>query len=203
MGAALKQGYIPASFLEMIKEVIRPKVDLQTLLHTYMSESFFDKESSFSYPNRRFIHQGLYLPGYKHERSRLKLMIGLDRSMSISQSTFSKFLGIIDGILRMGADFEVSVIPFDERVDSKKIVQYDSQQNPVELSFEKGNGGTLIESLFEYIKTQGEMDNTLMVLSDGLFVIEKAPEIKTLFLISQKKNMKRLERFGDVFYFDL
>ncbi|MDD2789039.1 MAG: VWA-like domain-containing protein [Sulfurimonas sp.] len=203
MGAALKQGNIPASFLEMIQEVIRPKIDLETLLHSYMSESFFDKESSFAHPNRRFIHQGLYLPGYKHERSRLKLIIALDRSMSISNNTFSKFLGIIDGVLRMGADFEVTVIPFDEHVDTKKIVRYNSQDIRQAIAFEKGNGGTLIEPLFEYIKTQGEMDSTLIVLSDGLFRIEKTPEINTLFLVSQKKNMQRLERFGDVFYFDL
>jgi hypothetical protein len=55
----------------------------------------------------------------------------------------------------------------------------------------------------EYLKKHSEMDATLMVLSDGLFRIEKAPEINTLFLVSEKKNMKKLEAFGDVFYFDL
>ena len=43
LGAAQKQGNIPASFLEVIREVTRPKIDLETLLHTYLSESFFDK----------------------------------------------------------------------------------------------------------------------------------------------------------------
>jgi len=203
MGAANKQGNIPSSFLEVIKEVIRPKIDLETLLHTYMSESFFDKEINFSHPNRRFIHQGLYLPGYRHEKNRLKLYIALDRSMSISTEIFSKFLGIIDSVLRMSADFEVSVIPFDESIDTQKIVRYDAQEIRPNISFEKGNGGTLIEPLFEYLKMHTALESTLMVLSDGLFKIEKASELNTLFLVSQKKNMKRLEAFGDVFYFDL
>ena len=203
MGAASKQGNIPSSFLEMIKEVIRPKIDLETLLHTYMTESFFDKETNFSYPNRRFIHQGLYLPGYKHEQNRLNLYIALDRSMSISTEIFSKFLGIIDSVLRMSADFEVSVIPFDESVDEKKIVRYDAQEIRPKIEFEKGNGGTQIEPVFEYLRIHAQMESTLMVLSDGIFKIEKASEINTLFLLSQKKNMKRLEAFGDVFYFDL
>ena len=203
MGAASKQGNIPSSFLEAIKEVIRPKIDLQTLLYTYMSESFFDKEINFSHPNRRFIHQGLYLPGYKHEQNRLKLYIALDKSMSISREIFSKFLGIIDSILRMSADFEVSVIPFDESVDVQKIVRYDSQELRPDVVFEKGNGGTLIEPLFDYLRIDAAFDATLMVLSDGLFKIEKSSELGTLFLVSQKKNMKKLESFGDVFYFDL
>ncbi len=203
MGAASKQGNIPSSFLEVIKEVIRPKIDLATLLHSYMSESYFDKQINFSHPNRRFIHQGIYLPGYKHEKNRLTLYIALDRSMSISRETFSKFLGIIDSVLRMGSDFVVHVVPFDESVDNDKIVTYTSQDIKPSLVFEKGNGGTLFEPVQEYLKTHGEMDATLMVLSDGLFKIEKAPELNTLFLVSEKKNMKRLESFGDVFYFDL
>ena len=66
-----------------------------------MTESFFDKQSDFSRPNRRFIHQELYLPGYRQENNRLNLYIALDRSMSISRDTFSRFLGIIDSVLRM------------------------------------------------------------------------------------------------------
>jgi predicted metal-dependent peptidase len=203
MGSAKKQGNIPASFLEMITEVTRPKMDLHTLLHTYMTESFFDKEINFSRPNRRFIYQNLYLPGYSHERSRLNLYIALDRSMSIQRETFSKFLGVIDSVLRMSTDFAVTVIPFDEKVDEAKIVMYDSSQTKPSVAFEKGNGGTQFPPVLEYLKKYGDIDATLMVLSDGLFKIERAPQINTLFLISQKKNMKRLEPFGDVFYFDL
>jgi len=203
MGAASKQGNIPSSFLEVIKEVIRPKIDLETLLHSYMSESFFDKQINFSHPNRRFIHQGLYLPGYKHERNRLTLYIALDRSMSISQETFSRFLGIIDSVLRMGSDFIVHIIPFDESVDVDKIVTFTSQDTQPTLAFEKGNGGTLFEPVVEYLNVHAQMDATLMVLSDGLFKIDKTPQLDTLFLLSQKKNMKRVEPFGDVFYFDL
>jgi predicted metal-dependent peptidase len=203
MGAASKQGDIPSSFLEMIKEVTHPKVDLETLLHTYMSESFFDKESNFSSPNRRFIHQGLYLPGYKHERNRLNLSIALDRSMSIQRETFSKFLGIIDSVLRMSSDFSVRVIPFDESVDVDKIVTYDSQDVRPVVVFEKGNGGTLFEPVLKYLQGFSEPQSILMVLSDGLFKIERTPEIATLFLISDKRNIKKLESYGDVFYFDL
>jgi len=203
MGAAQKQGNIPASFLEVIREVIRPKVDLATLLHTYMTESFFDKQSDFSRPNRRFIHQELYLPGYRQENNRLNLYIALDRSMSISRDTFSKFLGIIDSVLRISTDFKVTVIPFDDEVDKAKIVTYDAQDLKPEVAFEKGNGGTLFEPVLDYLKTAEEAAATLMVLSDGFFRIERASHLSTLFLISEKRNMKRLEPYGDVFYFDL
>jgi len=189
MGAAQKQGNIPASFLEVIHEVIRPKIDLETLLHTYMTESFFDKESDFSRPNRRFIHQNLYLPGYRQEHNRLVLYIALDRSMSIQAKTFSKFLGIIDAILRMSTDYKVTVVPFDECVDATKVITYDAQDIQPEIAFEKGNGGTEFKPLIEYLQGITELNATLMVLSDGYFKIETSPPISTLFLVSEKRNM--------------
>jgi len=204
MGAAQKQGNVPSTFLELIRETTRPKVDLESLLHSYLSESFFDKETDFSSPNRRFIHQGLYLPGYKRERNRLNLYIALDRSMSISTDIFSKFLGIIDAVLRMSADFSVMVIPFDDEVDESSIVCYDAQEaKPPEVAFSKGNGGTLFSPVIEYLKDKNTHESALMVLSDGFFKIEKAAPMSTMFLVSEKRNMKRFERYGDVVYFDL
>jgi len=203
MGAAKKQGNIPSSFLEAIHEIIAPKIDLETLLHTYMMKSFFDKQSNFSRPNRRFIHQNIYLPGYTQEQKRLNLIIALDRSMSINKETFAKFLGIIDSVLRMRSDFKVTVIPFDESVAVEKILTYDAQEmNPV-VMFEKGNGGTLFEPVVKYLNRASEMESTLIVLSDGFFKIESAPPMNTLFLVSEKQNMKRFEAYGDVFYFDM
>lgn len=204
LGAAQKQGNTPASFLEVIREVTRPKIDLETLLHSYLSESFFDKTSDFSRPNRRFIHQNLYLPGYRREQNRLDLYIALDRSMSIRRDIFSKFLGIIDSVLRISSDFSVTVVPFDDGIDENDIVTYDAQEAKApEVAFAKGNGGTEFGVLAEYLKGKDIHESTLMILSDGFFKIERSCEMNTLFLISEKKNMKRLEAYGDVFYFDL
>ncbi len=203
MGAARKQGNIPSSLLEMFDEITKPSIDLHTLLHAYMSESFFDKESDFSRPNRRFIHQELYLPGYRYDRNRLSLFIFLDRSMSITGEVFARFLGIIDSIVRMSHDFEVSVLPFDERVYSEEKKSYDAQGILTNISFAKGNGGTQFAPVIEYLNAHAGEKNLAVILSDGYFTVEKAPAMQTLFLLSEKKNLKRFERYGDVVYFDL
>ncbi|MGD9969589.1 MAG: VWA-like domain-containing protein [Sulfuricurvum sp.] len=203
MGAARKQGNVPASLLEMFDEITKPSIDLQTLLHSYMTESFFDKESDFSHPNRRFIHQGLYLPGYRYDRSRLSLFIFLDRSMSITHDAFSRFLGIIDDIVRMSSDFEVSVIPFDERLYPEETRRYNAQETLPKISFAKGNGGTRFDPVVEYLERCGGEKNAAIVLSDGFFTVERVPQMQTLFLLSEKKNCRRFETYGDVVYFDL
>lgn len=203
MGAARKQGDIPSTLLEMFDEITKPTIDLETLLHTYMTESFFNKESDFSHPNRRFIHQELYLPGYRYDRDRLSLFVFLDRSMSISADVFGKFLGIIDGVVRMSHDFEVSVIPFDERVYEEETHRYDAQEICPKIAFAKGNGGTRFEPVMEYLNTHSGEKNLALILSDGYFSIDKSPAIQTLFLLSDKNNHKRFERYGDVVHFDM
>jgi predicted metal-dependent peptidase len=203
MGAARKQGNIPASLLEIFDEITKPSIDLHTLLHAYMSESFFDKESDFSRPNRRFIHQGIYLPGYRYDQNRLSFFIFLDRSMSITNEVFSRFLGIIDSVVRMSHDFEVNVIPFDERIYVEEKKSYDAQSALPTIEFAKGNGGTRFEPVLEYLNFHRGEKNLAIILSDGYFTVEKAPAMQTLFLLSEKKNCKRFERYGDTVYFDL
>ncbi len=205
IGAAQKQGALPSSLDELISEVTKPKIDLFTLLHAYISESFFDKNVDFCRPNRRFIHQDIYLPGFKYEKNRLEVTIALDRSMSISKDTFSKFLGIIDSILRISSDFEVEVVPFDEQIYPEMIVKYDAQNLKKEVSFSKGNGGTMFAPVLEYIE-QKELSSgrrLLIVLSDGFFTIAKAAQLETIFLVSEKKNLTRFQNYGTPIYFDL
>jgi hypothetical protein len=55
----------------------------------------------------------------------------------------------------------------------------------------------------DHLKQISDLEATLIVLSDGFFKIEQAPPLQTLFLVSEKRNMKRFEGYGDVFYFDL
>ncbi len=204
MGAARKQGNLSAAFLERITETTRPKLDLFTLLHAYLSESFFHKSVDFSKPNRRFIHQGLYLPGWRHDRDRLELFIALDRSMSISPATFMRFLGVIEGVLGMGGEFEICIVPFDTTVDEASVVRYGAlAPRPKELSFEKGDGGTDFGALSRYIEPHLGVESVVLVLSDGLFKIERSLGVRTLFLISETKQIPRMRSYGDVVYFDL
>ncbi|MBN2895413.1 MAG: hypothetical protein JXK05_05930 [Campylobacterales bacterium] len=204
MGAARKQGNMSAAFLECITQTTRPKIDLYTLLHAYLSESFFHKSADFSKPNRRFIHQGLYLPGWRRDHDRLELLIALDRSMSISTETFMRFLGVIEGVLGMGGEFEIVVVPFDSAVNPNSVVRYGAlSQRPKKLSFEKGDGGTDFGAFCDYIKPHLGVESVLLVLSDGLFKIEHALGVRTLFLISETKQIKRIRPYGDVVHFEL
>ena len=206
VGTAQKQGNLPASMSYAIHETITPKIDLQTLLYRYISESFFDKNVSFSHPNRRFVHQGLYLPGYVRQKNRLELIIALDRSMSISTQTFSRFLGIIDAVVALSSDYEIKVLPFDEKVYPQMMVTYDPMSQRPVMMMSKGNGGTDFEPLAHYINTYMINDNAqqaIMILSDGYFKITTPLRAPTLFLISEKGNLPLFTPYGDPFYFDL
>jgi predicted metal-dependent peptidase len=103
----------------------------------------------------------------------------------------------------MSHDFEVSVIPFDERVYVEEKKSYDAQSFLPEIRFAKGNGGTQFAPVLEYLNAHAGEKNLALILSDGYFTVDIAPAMQTLFLLSEKQNLKRFERYGDVVYFDL
>jgi predicted metal-dependent peptidase len=87
----------------------------------------------------------------------------------------------------MSHDFEVSVIPFDERVYVEEKKSYDAQGILPNISFAKGNGGTQFTPVLEYLNTHAGEKNLAVILSDGYFTVDKAPAMQTLFLLSEKK----------------
>jgi predicted metal-dependent peptidase len=202
LSMAKKEGNIPSSFLKTIDEIIYPKSDFKSVLYNYLTKSFFEKKSDFSRPNRRFIHQGLYIPGYVSEQKRISCYIALDRSMSINETVFKNFLGIIDEVFSFSNDFEITIIPFDEKVNENEIIKYEMGIKP-EISFKKGDGGTVFDNVIKYLNKNITTDTFLIVLSDGFFSINKPLYIKTLFLISDKQNINKLKKYGDVIHFSI
>jgi len=58
--------------------------------------------------------------------------------------------------------------------------------------------------VLRYLKsTDIRAENLLMVLSDGEFDITQSLVSKTLFIISDKKNLNKFERYGRVIEFSM
>jgi len=189
-----------------IDTLIKPDIDLHDILKEYLISSFFEKNHTYDRPNRRFIHQNLYLPGYKPSNELIELYIALDSSSSVTLDEYKKFLGIVEEVCEGFYEYKITVIPFDKSVKQEYIITFDSF-NPIDdgkLLIPKSDGGTNFNEVLRYLKlTDIRSQNLLMVLSDGEFDIEEAMVSKTLFVISQSKNMAKFEQYGRVIEFRL
>ncbi|WP_419763666.1 MAG: DUF2201 family putative metallopeptidase [Arcobacter sp.] len=190
-----------------IDTLIKPEISLQDSLKEYLIASLFEKTSTYNRPNRRFIHSGLYLPGNKKSDELIEVYIALDSSSSVSLDEYKKFLGVVKDVCDGFYEYKVSVLPFDLKVKEEHIIQFNSFNplNQDELFIPKSDGGTDFDEVLRFLKKSSEIrsDNLLMVLSDGEFDISESLVSNTMFIISDKKNIQKFERYGRVIQFNL
>lgn len=187
-----------------IDTILKPQIDISTIIKEFLTASLFEKEVSFSRPNRRFIHSNIYLPGTKKKDELIEVFIALDSSSSVSLDEYKKFLGVVAEICSSFYEYKIIVLPFDKSVKEEHIISFDSF-NPLKedsLYIPKSDGGTNFDAVLKYLRgisIRGE--NLLMVLSDGEFEMEEALVCKTVFLISSEKNLEKFKKHGRVIKF--
>lgn len=190
-----------------IDTLIKPEIDLHDVLKEYLISSFFEKQISYERPNKRFIDRGIYMPGTKKLNDNLNIFVALDSSSSVSLDEYKKFLGIVSEIAESFYEYKIDILPFDLKVRSEYIISFDSF-NPLsskELLIPKSNGGTSFDELLRYLKKSSEVrnDSLLIALTDGDFEMSEALLCNTLFIISNKKNLRKFESHGRVIQFNI
>ncbi|MDD2888305.1 MAG: hypothetical protein PHY66_10910 [Aliarcobacter sp.] len=190
-----------------IDTLIKPEIDLHDVLKEYLISSFFEKQISYERPNKRFIDRGIYMPGTKKLNDNLNIFVALDSSSSVSLDEYKKFLGIISEIAESFYEYKIDILPFDLKVRNEYIISFDSF-NPLskkELLIPKSNGGTNFDELLNYLKKSSEVrnDSLLIALTDGEFDISESLLCNTLFIISNKKNLRKFEQYGRVIQFNI
>lgn len=207
LSIAKKSSHAYAGLQIEIDTLIKPEINLQDVLKEYLISSLFEKVTTYERPNKKYLTQGLYLPGSKKSNELIEVYIALDSSSSVSLDEYKKFLGIIQDVCEGFYEYKITVLPFDVTVKEKHIISFDSF-NPLDdnmLFIPKSDGGTNFDEVLRYLKTSSEVrsDNLLMVLTDGEFDIYESLVCKTLFIISEKKNLTKFERYGRVIQFNL
>ena len=190
-----------------IDTLIKPEIDLHDVLKEYLISSFFEKQISYERPNKRFIDRGIYMPGTKKLNDNLNIFVALDSSSSVSLDEYKKFLGIVSEIAESFYEYKIDILPFDLKVRSEYIISFDSF-NPLsnkELLIPKSNGGTSFDELLRYLKKSSEIrnDSLLIALTDGDFEMSESLLCNTLFIISNKKNLRKFEQHGRVIQFNI
>jgi predicted metal-dependent peptidase len=190
-----------------IDTLMQPEISLEDRLKEYLVVSLFEKVSTYERPNKKFIHSGIYLPGYKKSKEYIELFVAVDSSSSVTLEEYQKFLGVVKEICESFYEYKIVVLPFDTTVREEYIMTFDSF-NPMsseKLTIPKSNGGTNFDAVLTYLQHSSDIrnDSLLIVLSDGEFSIGESLVSQTLFLISEKRNSKKFEKYGSVIQFNI
>jgi predicted metal-dependent peptidase len=142
-----------------VEQVLRPKVDWKEVLREFISRHARN-DYSWSPPNRRFVHRGLYLPGLRSEELG-DLVVAVDTSGSVGGPMLARFAAEVRGILE-AFDANLTVLYHDARV--QHVQTWQRSDGPLVLE-PRGGGGTDHAPVFEWVERNGVEPAALVCLT--------------------------------------
>jgi predicted metal-dependent peptidase len=157
---ARSMGDLPAGLVRLVESLLSPKLDWRQLLNRFIQASA-RCDYAWMPPNRRYIHQNLYLPAMR-STDLPEVVVAVDTSGSISARELDQFAAELSAILETCAD-TVHLLYCDSRVARAQTVQ--RQDLPLAL-VPIGGGGTDFRPAFDWVSQQGVQPLCMIYLTD-------------------------------------
>jgi len=163
---AKMRGRMPAELEKLVADALTPVVDWKSALRRFATERV-NVEDSWNKAQRRFIADGLYLPG-KYSETVGPIAVFRDTSGSIycDPNALQQFNGEIESIAVDVRPSKVIIIDCD--ADVQQVMEIEpGEEMPAGLTAAKGGGGTSFVPPFEYIEKEGIEPKCIIYLTDG------------------------------------
>jgi len=158
--AARLRGNLPGWAEVVVREASRPRVSWRDVMARFLSRARF--EYSWLSPDRRFVHAGLYVPGYGGEGVE-ELVVAVDTSGSISEEELEQFAAEAAGLWAQDV-FTMHVVDCDVRTYHWYTLERGDAFPLLRLS---GRGGTDFRPVFDEVARRGIQPTALVFLTDG------------------------------------
>lgn len=145
---ALHMGDMPAGFMRLVKNTLRPGLDWKAVLQRFL-ENCADSDYSWTMPNRRYLHQDIYLPS-RHESRIPGIVLAVDSSGSVDEAALEMFCAEFSSMLE-AYDTTLTVLFHDTRVQASHTVG--RADLPLSLA-PVGGGGTDYRPVGEHIREE-------------------------------------------------
>lgn len=161
------RGTLPAHIKELVKKVTAAEIPWQEVLAQFVTRCYNSGHRSWIPPNRRHVHNGLYLQS--RQASKIRLACIIDTSGS-TMNDRGKFLAELNSLIKSFGLFDIFIIECDAEVGAiKHYTQDDYLEQEIENGeyMMSGGGGTsMTPALNAIIEEQMEVDAVLL-LTDG------------------------------------
>lgn len=183
--SAKKNGRLPANLDRLITLANQPRVDWRSILRRFITQTV-PSDYSWAKPNRRFISQGLYLPGMMKENAP-RIGVAVDTSGSIDQQLLSIFASEITAIIHEVRPEQIDVLYCDTQIQSRDTFTPDDSQITLNA---RGGGGTSFEPPF--IEFNENPPACVIYLTDGYASWPKQPDYPVLWAITEESHINEV-----------
>lgn len=158
--SALHMGDMPAGFVRLLKKECRLQLDWRELLQRFL-EQCADNDYSWTTPNRRYLHQGIYLPSRREARLP-HVALAIDSSGSVDEQVLAAFCSELSSILD-AYDTTLTVLFHDNRIQGETT--FTRMDFPLSLT-PQGGGGTDFRPVCAHIAEQNLHPTCLIWFTD-------------------------------------
>ncbi len=170
--------YLPRQILAPVES---RHIDWKSLLRSFLSEEQSD-ETSYTTPERKYIHMDLILPGHSLDEAHVEeVWAFVDSSGSISQNELLEFLTQLARIVR---EFECTlhICYWDTQVTD--VYRKVTQEKKIWECRPYHSGGTNINCVYQWLQKEHVRPSVMLILTDGYF----GPLDNNTFIPSLKRN---------------
>ena len=197
---AKQTGKLPESIERLVEEMINVVTPWHEKLERYMSAKIRDGYS-WNRPNRRFVGQGMYLPGYDYVPRMGEVVIAVDTSGSLNSQELALFQGHINRIVDTCTPEKITVLYCDYAIGG--TTEYTPDDLPIVLK-PVGGGGTSFKPVFKWLDSYDGEVECLIYFTDGwgdqdeLDQLSITGKIDTVWLTTDRDDFP----FGEVITFN-
>ena len=157
------RGHGAGNLSRILDKINASHVDWRSQLRQFVREC---RGGSYRWlpPNRRFISEGLYLPGRRQKMFRG--VVALDTSGSTVED-LPRFVSEVARLVRSFGKFELSVIECDAAVGNVTVVSSGIKPYDWRKHRFSGGGGTDFTPVFDYIRNRKLKPDVLVFFTDG------------------------------------
>lgn len=176
--AAKARGELPAGLARTVGEALHPPADWRVVLREFVAATA-RHDFSWSRPNRRFIAQGIYLPGL-HSEELGDVVVAIDTSGSVGREELSVFAAEVAALLA-AYDCTLTVVYHDARVQA--VETWRSTEGPLVLT-PVGGGGTSHRCVFDWLARSDLSPACVVCLTDLETAFpDQPPEVPVLWAV--------------------
>lgn len=161
------RGEGAGGLVRTLSDLLKPQVDWRKELREYIKTIASGKDAStWRRPNRRFLHQDIYMPTLISERID-RVLVGIDTSGSISGPELAAFLSEVQGITVEVKPKKVDLLYWDHVVAAHEEYNEGAVELMTQSTRPKGGGGTSPSCVSTYIKDKRITPEVIIMLTDG------------------------------------
>lgn len=164
MAAGKMGGYISPE----IEALLEPQIDWREALREFLHATCAGKDySTWSRPNRRYVHMGIYMPSGISEVVQ-ELVIAVDTSgSSVGTKEQTAYMSEVASVCAVIKPQRVRILYWDTSIMGEEIYDQEQVQNIINTTKPRGGGGTSVSCVTNYINENKIKADAVLILTDG------------------------------------